>query len=129
MFNPPGANSSFSVNDLAAAKAFYTQTLGLHVHEQEGMGFDLHLPGGAHVFVYPKPDHTPATFTILNFQVANVEEAVDELVRRGVAFEHYDSVEGARTDAKGIARDPNGPAIAWFKDPAGNFLSVLQSPS
>jgi len=128
MFKPTGAFSGFSVNDLAAAKTFYSQTLGLHVHEQEGMGFQLHLPGGAHVFVYPKPDHTPASFTILNFEVADVDEAVDELSRRGVAFEHYDSVDGARTDAKGIARDPHGPTIAWFKDPAGNFLSVLHNP-
>ena len=88
------------------------------------MGLQLHLPGGAMVFVYPKPDHTPATFTILNLQVANIEEAVDELVRRGVAFEHYDNIEGAHTDAKGITRDPRFPATAWFKDPAGNFLAL-----
>src|SRR6266851_3678679 len=128
MFKPTGAFSGFSVNDEAKAKAFYGQTLGLPIHVQEGMGFELHLPGGAHAFVYHKPDHTPATFTILNFQVADVDEAVDELTRRGVTFEHYDSVDGARTDAKGIARDPRGPAIAWFKDPAGNFLSVIQTP-
>ena len=124
MFNPTDAFSSFSVNDLAQAKAFYGQTLGLKIEEQAGMGLQVHLPGGGVVFVYPKPDHTPATFTLLNFRVANIEAAVDELVRRGVAFEHYDNVEGARTDAKGIARDARFPATAWFKDPAGNFLAL-----
>jgi catechol 2,3-dioxygenase-like lactoylglutathione lyase family enzyme len=124
MFNPTVAFSSFSVNDLAQAKAFYGETLGLKVDEQAGMGLQVHLPGGSMAFVYPKPDHTPATYTVLNFLVANVEEAVDELVRRGVTFERYDNGEGPRTDAKGIAHHPQFPATAWFKDPAGNFLAV-----
>ena len=128
MFNPTGAFSGFSVNDLAAAKAFYGQTLGLRIDEQGGMGFQMQLPGGGMVFVYPKPDHTPATFTILNFQVSRIEEAVDALVERGVTFEQYDNVDGAKTDAKGIARNAEGPSIAWFKDPAGNFLSVIETP-
>ena len=127
MFNPTGAFSGFSVSDLAQAKAFYGQTLGLQLQEEMN-GLRLMLPGGGQVFIYPKPDHTPATYTVLNFQVASVEAAVDTLTGRGVAFEHYDSLEGARTDAKGIARDPRGPTIAWFKDPAGNFLSVIQLP-
>src|SRR5262245_30458678 len=124
MFNPTGAFSSFSVNDLAAAKAFYGQTLGLRIDEQPGMGFQMSLPGGGTVFVYPKPDHAPATFTILNFQVSNIDAAVDELISRGITFEQYDNTDGTKTDAKGIARDPRGPSIAWFKDPAGNFVSV-----
>ena len=127
MFNPSGAFSGFSVSDVAQAKTFYGQTLGLQVEDEMG-GLRLKLPGGGQVFIYPKPDHAPATYTVLNFQVVSVEEAVDTLAGRGVAFEHYDSAEGARTDAKGIARDPNGPTIAWFKDPAGNFLSVIQLP-
>jgi catechol 2,3-dioxygenase-like lactoylglutathione lyase family enzyme len=121
------AFSGFSVNDLEKAKAFYTETLKLKVDDQKGMGLNLHLPGGATVFIYGKADHVPATFTILNFMVDSIDEAVDELTRRGVKFEHYDG--GIKTDAKGIARrsaaNP-GPNIAWFKDPAGNFVSVIQ---
>lgn len=125
MFKAKGAFSGFSVDDLGKAKAFYGQTLGLRV-EDEGVGIRLHLPGGATVFSYPKPNHQPATFTILNFEVDDIDEAVDELTRRGVRFEHYD--DGLKTDAKGIARgrqQNRGPDIAWFKDPAGNVLSVL----
>ena len=85
---------------------------------------NLHIAGGANIIIYPKPNHTPATFTILNFPVDNIEQAVDELTRRGVQFEHYDEVD-FKTDEKGIARG-NGPLIAWFKDPAGNILSVLE---
>lgn len=127
MFNPTGAFSGFSVSDVAVARTFYGQTLGLQVKDEMG-SLRLMLPGGGQVFIYPKPDHLPATYTVLNFQVASVDDAVDALTARGVVFEHYDSQEGARTDAKGIARDPNGPTIAWFKDPAGNFLSVIQLP-
>jgi catechol 2,3-dioxygenase-like lactoylglutathione lyase family enzyme len=126
MFKAKTAFSGFSVNDLARAKAFYAGTLGLKVDENE-MGMRLHLPGGATVFVYPKGDHVPATFTILNFQVDDIDAAVTELAAKGVSFEHYDN--GAKTDSKGIARGlakKQGPDIAWFKDPAGNFLSVLQ---
>jgi catechol 2,3-dioxygenase-like lactoylglutathione lyase family enzyme len=122
MFAPKGAFSGFSVDDLARAKAFYTQQLGLQVDE-DGAGLTLHLPGGTSVFAYPKPDHQPATFTILNFEVDNIDQAVDELTSRGVTFERY---AGIPADAKGIARG-EGPNIAWFKDPAGNILSVLEA--
>jgi catechol 2,3-dioxygenase-like lactoylglutathione lyase family enzyme len=122
MFRDTKAFSSFSVDDIPTAKAFYSQTLGLNVSEQHGF-LDVHIAGGYHVFVYAKPDHTPATFTVLNFPVDNVEQAVDELTQRGVHFEHYEG--DIQTDEKGIARG-NGPDIAWFKDPAGNILSVLK---
>jgi catechol 2,3-dioxygenase-like lactoylglutathione lyase family enzyme len=126
MFKTRAAFSGFSVDDLAQAERFYAGTLGLKVDNQ-AMGLTIHLPGGATVYVYQKGNHVPATFTILNFVVDNIDEAVDELTNRGVRFEHYD--DGAITDAKGIARGISarqGPDIAWFKDPAGNFLSVLK---
>ena len=126
MFQTKAAFSGFSVNDLAKAKAFYAGTLGLRV-DDEGVGMRLHLPGGGTVFAYPKDDHQPATFTILNFVVDSIDEAVDELTNRGVQFEHYE--EGPKTDEKGILRGralQMGPDIAWFKDPAGNTLAVLQ---
>jgi catechol 2,3-dioxygenase-like lactoylglutathione lyase family enzyme len=126
MFKAKAAFSGFSVDDLAKAKEFYTETLGLKV-DDEGVGVRLHLPGGYTVFAYPKGDHQPATFTILNFKVDNIDEAVDELTNRGVQFEHYE--DGPKTDEKGIlrSREQNmGPDIAWFKDPAGNFLSVIE---
>jgi catechol 2,3-dioxygenase-like lactoylglutathione lyase family enzyme len=116
--------SSFSVDDIAKAKAFYGETLGLKVSESHGM-LTLHLAGGAAVLLYPKADHQPASFTVLNFPVPKVEKAVDELARRGVRFEIYDRPD-LKTDAKGICRDSGGPVIAWFKDPAGNILSVLE---
>ena len=125
MFKPKTAFSGFSVNDLAKAKAFYTQTLGLQVSE-EGVGLRLHLPGGGTAFAYPKDDHQPATFTLLDFVVDDIDEAVDELKSRGVSFERY---AGMSQDEKGIIRGISqnmGPDIAWFKDPAGNFLAVLQ---
>ena len=125
MFKPKTAFSGFSVNDLAKAKAFYTQTLGLQVVE-EGVGLRLHLPGGGTAFAYPKDDHQPATFTLLDFVVDDIDEAVDELKSRGVSFERY---AGMSQDEKGIMRGISqnmGPDIAWFKDPAGNFLAVLQ---
>ena len=128
MFKAKAAFSGFSVNNLAKAREFYSKTLGLNVDEDK-MGLTLHLPTGATVFVYPKGNHEPATFTILNFVVDNIDEAVDGLAGRGVKFEHYDG--DLKTDAKGIARGiaaRQGPDIAWFKDPAGNFLSVLQEP-
>jgi predicted enzyme related to lactoylglutathione lyase len=123
MFKDSNIFSSFSVNDLQKAKDFYGQTLGLEVSEMPE-GLELHTAGGARIFIYPKPDHIPATFTILNFPVDNVEEAVDELRKRGVQFEHYD-MEGLKTDENGIFRDER-LSIAWFKDPAGNILSVLE---
>ena len=126
MFKAKSAFSGFSVNDLAKAKEFYTQILGLKV-DDEGVGLRLHLPDSGSVFVYPKNDHQPATFTILNFKVDNIDEAVDELTKRGVQFEHY--TDGPKTDEKGIFRGRKqnmGPDIAWFKDPAGNILSVIE---
>jgi catechol 2,3-dioxygenase-like lactoylglutathione lyase family enzyme len=123
MFKDTKAFSGFSVDDVAKAKAFYGQTLGLEVSEEDG-SLSLHIAGGNPIFVYPKGDqHSPATYTVLNFPVADVDKAVDELTKRGVQFEHYDYAD-LKTDAKGIARG-NGPTIAWFKDPAGNILSVL----
>ena len=122
MFKNTQAFSGFSVDDVQKARAFYGQTLGLDVSEEHGM-LTLHIAGGARILIYSKPNHTPATFTILNFPVANVEEAVDELTRRGVRFEIYNQGD-LKTDAKGIFRG-QGPHIAWFKDPAGNILSVL----
>ena len=119
------AFSGFAVKDLAEAKAFYTETLGLEV-TSEPMGIlKLHLAGGNNVLVYPKAYHVPATFTVLNFPVDSVDQTVDALSARGVRFEHYDAPL-PKTDAKGICRDPRGPAIAWFKDPAGNIFSVLE---
>jgi len=122
------AFSGFSVDDQAKAKEFYTKTLGLKlVDETMGLGFDL--PGGGKLFVYSKDDHQPATYTVLNFIVDNIDEAVDELKSKGVVFESYDMGGGAKTDDKGVMRGiaaKQGPDIAWFKDPAGNILSVLQ---
>ena len=123
MFKDAKAFSGFSVNDLQQAKEFYGQTLGLDVTEANGL-LQLHIAGGTTILIYPKEKHTPATFTILNFPVDNIEQAVDELTRRGVQFEHYNE-GGLVTDEKGIARG-GGPNIAWFKDPAGNILSVLE---
>ncbi len=123
MFKEAKTFSSFSVNDLQAAKQFYGQTLGLNVSETPE-GFELHT-GDKAVFVYPKPNHTPASFTVLNFAVDDVEAAVDELTALGVKLEHYD-LPDIKTDERGIGRGPHGPTIAWFKDPAGNILSVLE---
>jgi predicted enzyme related to lactoylglutathione lyase len=126
MFNPKAAFSGFSVDDLAKAKEFYAKIAGLKV-EEEGIGLRLHLPGGGAVFVYPKDDHQPASFTILNFVVDNIDGAVDALTERGVRFEQYKDT--LKTDDKGIMRGKKqnmGPDIAWFKDPAGNILSVLE---
>src|SRR6266487_681235 len=126
MFKPKTAFSGFSVNDLAKAKAFYTQTLGLQVVE-EGVGLRIHLPGGGTAFAYPKNDHQPATFTILNFRVDDIDQAVAELSQRGVQFEQYPQIP--HMDEKRIMRGRAhnmGPDIAWFADPAGNILAVLQ---
>jgi len=121
MFEHSKAFSGFSVDDIPAAKRFYGETLGLRVSEENGM-LTLHIAGDRNTLIYPKPDHTPATYTILNFPVDDIDKAVDELAARGVHFERY---EGAEQDDKGVARG-RGPAIAWFKDPAGNVLSVIQ---
>jgi predicted enzyme related to lactoylglutathione lyase len=118
------AFSGFSVDDADRARQFYEETLGLRVTVMPEMGglLRLHLGGGTEVLVYAKPNHVPATFTVLNFPVPDSEKAVDELVGRGVRFEHYDDPP---TDEKGIMR-AGGPLIAWFTDPAGNVFSVLQ---
>jgi catechol 2,3-dioxygenase-like lactoylglutathione lyase family enzyme len=123
MFKDTKAFSGFSVNDLEKAKEFYGQTLGMEVSEENGLLF-LHIAGGTNILAYPKENHTPATFTILNFPVSNIEQAVDELSSRGVRFEHYNQGDLV-TDEKGIARG-GGPNIAWFTDPAGNILSVIE---
>ncbi len=123
-FTPAHAFSGFSVNDTAAAKQFYGGTLGLEVAEGPMGTLELSLPGGAKVMMYPKPNHQPATFTILNFAVEDVEAAVDQLNGRGVQTKIYNDPD-LPTDDKGIMRG-NGPDIAWFKDPAGNVLSVLK---
>ena len=124
LFKEARSFSSFSVNDLQRAKEFYSQTLGLDVSETPE-GLELHT-GNNTVFLYPKPNHTPASFTVLNFHVDDIDAAVDELNGLGVTLEHYE-LPDIKTDERGIARGPEGPAaIAWFKDPAGNILSVLQ---
>jgi predicted enzyme related to lactoylglutathione lyase len=119
------AFSSFSVDDAHRAKEFYGGTLGLKVTEMEGMDglLNLHMARGNRVMIYQKPDHAPASFTILNFPVRNIERTVDELAGKGVRFEKYEGAIG--TDEKGIHRG-RGPTIAWFKDPAGNILSVIE---
>jgi catechol 2,3-dioxygenase-like lactoylglutathione lyase family enzyme len=122
MFKEAKSFSSFSVNDLEKAKEFYGQTLGLDVSESEE-GLELHARGNT-VFLYPKPNHTPASFTVLNFRVDDIEEAVDELTGLGVSLERY-NLPDIKTDERGIFRGP-GPVIAWFKDPAGNILSVVE---
>jgi catechol 2,3-dioxygenase-like lactoylglutathione lyase family enzyme len=122
------AFSGFSVDDIALAKKFYGQTLGLDV-KQDDMGLDIRLGEGTHAFVYQKDDHTPASFTILNFPVSDIDRAVNELKNKGVEFESYDFGDGAKTDKNNIMRGKSvnmGPDIAWFKDPAGNVLSVLE---
>ena len=123
MFKEAKSFSSFSVNDLRRAKEFYGETLGLEVKETPE-GLELHTNNNV-VFLYPKPNHTPASFTVLNFHVNDIERAVDELKALGVSLEHY-NLPDIKTDERGIARGPHGPIIAWFKDPAGNILSVLQ---
>jgi catechol 2,3-dioxygenase-like lactoylglutathione lyase family enzyme len=121
MFANTKAFSGFAVDDVQKAREFYGDTLGLKTSEQNGL-LTLHLAGDRDTLVYPKPDHTPANYTILNFPVDDIDQAVDELAGRGVRFERYDGME---QDEKGVMR-AGGPYIAWFKDPAGNVLSVLQ---
>jgi predicted enzyme related to lactoylglutathione lyase len=126
MFANTKATNGFAVDDIEAAKQFYGETLGLGVKvlsEESGV-MSLQLAGGRDTFVYAKPDFVPATYTILNFEVDDVDAAVDELTSKGVSFERY---EGFDQDEKGIAHGP-GPHVAWFKDPAGNILAVLQQP-
>ena len=124
MLKDSPAFSSFSTNNLEEAKKFYGETLGLTVKEMTEMSLlQLDLTGGSKVVIYPKNNHEAATSTILNFPVANIDATVDNLLAKGVVFEQYD---GFNQDEKGIARGPEGPQIAWFKDPAGNILSVLE---
>lgn len=126
MFKDTHAFSSFSVDDLQKAKHFYGESLGLEVSETKE-GLALKIAGGGDVFIYPKPNHEPASFTVLNFPVADIEKTVDALGKLGVTFEHYEG--DLKTDDKGIFRgaDRNeGPNIAWFKDPARNILSVVE---
>jgi catechol 2,3-dioxygenase-like lactoylglutathione lyase family enzyme len=124
MFANTKAFSGFAVDDLQKAKDFYEGTLGMRVSDADGL-LTLHLAGDRDTLIYPKADFTPATYTILNFPVDDIEKAVDELVARGIRFERYDGFE---QDEKGISKVEGGPYIAWFTDPAGNILSVLQEP-
>lgn len=122
------AFSGFSVDDLGKAKVFYSDTLGIDVRKEGDMGLTLHLPGEIKIFVYPKEDHQPATFTILNFVVDDIDVTMETLNDKGVQFEQYDD-ENLPQDEKGVLRGlsaGNGPDITWFKDPAGNILSVIQ---
>ena len=123
MFENTKAFSGFSVDDVAKAREFYGGTLGLAVEEDNGM-LAIHIADGGDIMAYPKEDHTPATFTILNFPVDDIDRAVDDLSARGVSFERYPQFE---QDEKGVMRGDEGPPIAWFLDPAGNVLAVLEA--
>ena len=125
MLNATKAFSSFSVNDIQKAKEFYGATLELEVSSGPEGTLVVPLSGGSKVLMYPKPNHQPASFTVLNFPVDSVDKAVDELTQRGVRFEIYD-LPNLKTDPRGILRG-NGPTIAWFKDPSGNILSILEA--
>jgi predicted enzyme related to lactoylglutathione lyase len=118
------AFASFSTNDIDAARAFYGGKLGLEVKDTQLGVIEVMVGADQHVTIYPKPNHEPATFTVLNFMVPGIDEAVDDLAAMGVAMEHYNMPE-MQQDAKGIVRDPDGSAIAWFKDPASNILAVI----
>ena len=125
MFKAVGVFSGFSVKDIKKAQKFYADILGLKVEERKGMGLKLHLPGGGTVFVYPKDNHEPATYTVLNLVVSDIDKAADALIEKGIKFEKY---KGFGQDDKGIAHGKAanmGPDIAWFKDPAGNIMSIL----
>jgi len=124
MFKHTKAFSGFSVDDLQKAKTFYSKILGLEVTDNPMGLIELHIEGSNRIIIYPKPNHEPATFTILNFPVDNIDKAVDELISKGIKFEQYEGQ--LKTDEKGISRNPEGPKVAWFKDPAGNILSVLE---
>jgi catechol 2,3-dioxygenase-like lactoylglutathione lyase family enzyme len=121
MFENTRAFSGFAVDDVQKARDFYAEKLGLKTSEEHGL-LTLHLAGDRDTIIYQKPDYAPATYTVLNFPVDDIDQVVDELAKRGVEFERYDGFE---QDEKGVFRD-EGPYIAWFKDPAGNILSVLQ---
>lgn len=121
MFKNSHAFSSFSVNDLEEAKEFYGKVLGIKVTEWPEMGLELHIAGSNPIFVYPKDNHEPATFTVLNFPVKDVDESVEMMTKKGITFEQYPEMG---TDEKGISRF-EGRGMAWFKDPAGNIISIL----
>lgn len=121
------AFSGFSVNDLQAARNFYTNVLELEVTDNAMGLIELSTQGNNNILIYAKPTHEPATFTVLNFAVDDIDAAVDTLIEKGIVFEQYDGQ--LQTDEKGICRSPVGPFIAWFKDPAGNILSILQNKS
>jgi catechol 2,3-dioxygenase-like lactoylglutathione lyase family enzyme len=121
MFTNAKAFSGFAVDDVDKAREFYSETLGLEVSEENGL-LTLHIAGDRPTLIYPRPNHTPAEYTILNFPVDDIDQAVDDLTARGVQFERY---EGFNQDERGIVR-AEGPPIAWFKDPAGNVLSVIK---
>lgn len=122
MLTDSHAFSGFSADDLESCRVFYADTLGIRVTEENGM-LSLHLGGGATALIYPKPDHQPATYTCLNFPVTDIDATVSGLAERGVTILRYDGMD---QDESGIARDGYGPPIAWFADPAGNILSVLE---
>jgi catechol 2,3-dioxygenase-like lactoylglutathione lyase family enzyme len=132
MLGDSGGFSSFAVDDIQAARRFYEETLGLAVTDAQlgvegsdvAAGLDLRVAGTARVLVYPRADHTPATYTVLNFPVPDIERAVEDLTARGVQFEHYEAAP--RTDEKGIHRDPRVRPVAWFRDPAGNLISIIE---
>lgn len=127
MFRHSKAFSGFSVDDLTKARKFYSEVLGLEVKDNPMGILELHIEGRNNILVYPKPNHEPATFTILNFPVDDIDQAVDGLTQKGVSFEQYGGE--IKTDAKGVfrgAEQQKGPNIAWFKDPAGNILSVIE---
>lgn len=117
--------SSFSVDDLQKAKKFYGDILGLKVTDSPMGPIEVHPASGNYFVVYPKPNHVPATFTVLNFVVKNIEQSVEDLTKKGITFEQYEG--DIKTDEKGICRDPNGMSIAWFKDFAGNILSIIEN--
>lgn len=125
MFKSTKAFSSFSVDDIEKAKEFYSKALGLDVKDNPMGVLELQVAGSNDIMIYPKPNHEPATFTVLNFPVDDIDKAVDDLTAKGIVFEQYDG--DIKTDEKGISRDSRGPKIAWFKDPAGNIISVLES--
>jgi len=117
--------SSFAVNDIPKAKDFYQNILGLTVIDNPMGLIELEISGSSNILIYPKPNHQPATFTVLNFPVDDINAAVDALIDKGITFEQYDEAY-LKTDEKGISKDNGGPSIAWFKDPAGNILSVIE---
>jgi catechol 2,3-dioxygenase-like lactoylglutathione lyase family enzyme len=120
------AFSSFSVDDVQKAKEFYKETLGLEVKDNPMGLIEVVISGSSNILLYPKPNHVPATFTVLNFPVEDIDQAADALIAKGVKFEIYNQ-ESIKTDQKGISRGNGGPNIAWFRDPAGNILSILET--